>query len=282
MVQSFEQALRFRERAILVTFIFIILVFIIPPKLISTDVSNFLTTTTVLFAIICGFFIATVFSNYSRLQSLIAEETAGLISLHIMCKYLNSSIEKDVDDAIDKYLIAAFDFELIDYIDNTWEEFNSILKVIDKISRDTDLFATLIGQVSNLLKVRQEIILTTRRIMNISNWIISAGLATLIIILLFSSKDSSLVSMIFTVSLSSATFFVLFLLDEIDSNRFAEEKISFDIYQRVFKEIGKLPYYPEVSIKSRRVQPPKGAYRVGKYKDFPKSLDKKIEIVRTS
>ncbi|MEM4153049.1 MAG: hypothetical protein QXK80_02965 [Candidatus Pacearchaeota archaeon] len=284
MVRYFGNRLNFLEKTIITTIIFAFLVLIVPVGFIKTDISiisAILTATTVLFGILAGFFIAATLTNYFRLQSLISEETAGLIALRDKCKVIDPKIAKEVEDAIDNYLIANFDYELIDFIDNTWQEFNEIQKLTEKIRRDTDVYSSLMDTRENLLKNRQEIALTTRQIIGIESWIILTVLALINAFLLFAIRDSSLISSIFTVLLSSATFLILFLLYDIDSNLFAEEHIAYKIYHRVFKEIGKLPYYTETSIKSGRVRPPKGeSYRIGKYENFPKSLKKKIIIVK--
>jgi hypothetical protein len=72
---------------------------------------------------------------------------------------------------------------------------------------------------------------------------------------------------------------ILFLLNDVDGNTFAEEKLAFEIYQDVFVRIGKLPYYPEFSVLKGRIKLPKGKIRLGKYKNFPASLEKNISII---
>lgn len=265
-----------------VAIIFILLLFVVPFNFLNVDIANLLTATTVLFGILAGFFIAATLTNYFRLQSLIATETAKLISLRNFCIALEPELKKEMDEALDKYIISAFDFELINYIDQTWKEFNNIIKISDKIKRrDSDLFATMMEIKGELVETRQELILTSRQIIGLSGWITLIVLAAANISLLYSIRSASVVSSVFTVVISSAICLVLFLLYEIDNNIFAEEKLAFVIYQRVFKEIGKSPYYPEVSIKTGRVKLIKGeTYRIGRYKNFPKSLEKTIEIFK--
>lgn len=280
-MRFFGNRLNFLEKTLIATIIFVILVLFAPTGFLKIDASTILTATTVLFGILAGFFIAATLTNYSRLQSLISEETASLIALRDKCQIIEPKIVKDVEDAIDNYLIANFDYELVDFVDNTWPEFNAIQKLTEKIKRDTDVYASLMDTRENLLKNRQEITLTTRPIIGIESWTILIVLAFVNTFILYAIRDASIVSAIFTVFLSSATFLILFLLYDIDNNLFAEEHLAYKIYQRVFKEIGKLPYYTETSIKSGRTKPPKGeSYRIGKYENFPKSLKKKIVIVR--
>jgi hypothetical protein len=104
-------------------------------------------------------------------------------------------------------------------------------------------------------------------------------LVALNILLLYSVRDTTLVSYIVTVLFSTTLVTLLFLLNSVDNNTFSEEKFAFDIYQTTFKEIGKLPYYPEPSIISNRVRPSEKIYRIGKYKNLEKSFEKIIEII---
>jgi hypothetical protein len=268
----------FIEKALIVGIFFVILLFIFPKNLIIANVSDLFTVTAIVFGILAGFFIAAALSNYFRLQTLLSEETSYLVHLYNVCKILEPNLKKEITSAIDKYLIAAFDFELVDYVDKTWKEFNNILKVTDKIKpRDSDIYGSLLEIRGNLLRVRQEITLTARKIMGTDDWITLIILAAITIFLLYVIRTPTIVSSIFTVILSSSICLVLFLLYEIDSNIFAEEKLAFEMFQRVFEEIGELPYYPLISIKSGRVKP-KGKCRVGIYINYPKSLEKRIEV----
>lgn len=258
----------------------IALVFVIPKSLSIPYISDILVVSTVLFAIFCGFFLAATLTNYSRLQSLVASETGDLISLYDLCRHLNPSIKKEIGDAIDNYLISSYDFEMAEYIDKTWGEFGKILEVIEKIPRsDSQIFTYLMQIKSDLLKVRQEFSLVSRKLIGVTNWIILIILTILNILVVYSIRGPSVISNVIAVIFSISFLLILFLLNEVDSNRFAEEKMAFYIYQRVFKEMGKMPYYPEYSIKKWRVNLPDEPYRVGIYKNPGRSFDKKIKII---
>lgn len=256
------------------------LIFLVPINFIQTDVSSLFTATTVVWAIIVGFFMAAALTNYSNLQSLISSETAGLISLSHFVKFSEPSLGKEVNESIDSYVIKAFDYEISDYIDETESEFGKIMEIAYKVkNKDTNLFVGMVSSISDLIKCRQEISLAGRKIMNLSSWIVIAILTIINISLLYSIRSSEIISIIFTIIISLSMIIVLFLLKDIDSNTFAEEKLAFDIYQDVFREIGKLSYYPEISIAKGRIRIPKGQkVRIGKYKNFPKSFEKVIVI----
>lgn len=55
-------------------------IFILPLFEIGDNLSSLVSATSTVFAIVAGFFIADAMSNYLRLQTLIAEENAALMS----------------------------------------------------------------------------------------------------------------------------------------------------------------------------------------------------------
>ena len=129
-----------------------------------------------------------------------------------------------------------------------------------------------------MYKTRQEISLTARKIVGIEHWIVLATLAGIMIFLVYAMRTSDIVSSIFTVLISTIAFLVLFLLYEIDSNIFAEEKLSYDVFKRTFIEIGKMPYYTYESIQKQRIKP-EGQVRVGILEN-KKSFKRTIKIMK--
>ena len=250
------------------------------------DVSNLLTSTTVLFAILIGFFIAATFTNYFQLQSLLSGETGRLIAIYSLAKSINKTAAEEIGNDIDKYLINTFDYELIDYAQKTWKEFNNIIEAINKIEvrgeKDAILFDNINQAVLDLFKIRQEIILAARKIISPTHWFILTSLASITIFLLYSIRENTLVSSVLTILLSTITFLILFILNDIDNDCFAEKEIGFDVFEQVFPNIGKLKYYPAISIEKRRVAPPKDkSYRLGVYENWPNSFEKEIKIIET-
>ena len=273
-----NKRMNFVHKTLIASVVFILLLFIVPSSPVQFDVSSIFSATYVLFGILAGFFIAATLTNYFRLQSLISEETSALISLYGRAQDLTGKKATDVVEAIDQYLIRAFDYELTDYVDNTWTEFNGLFafeKTIKK--KNTNLYSSYLDFKQRFITIRQEIALTGRKIMGPVHWMLLLILAMATVFLLYCMRDDSIPSSILTVVLSSSTLLILFLLEDIDNDTFAEEKLSFKIFQRVFEELGKLPYYPQVSIINKRLKLEKGkTYRIGKYTNYPTSYDKEI------
>ncbi len=270
-------------KIIVIVLIFFVVSVIFPENIKIAETSNLLTATTVLFGLLAGFFIASALTNYFRLQSLIAEETADIISLYQRVITLAPRLKKKILAAIDTYVIAAFDYELSVYINKTWPQFNQLLKIcqqINSLPRNmlAEDYSELLSLQNDLLKIRQEITLTSRKILGWGHWIFLISLAIVIIFLLFVINDGSLISSLITVLLATATVIIMILLYEIDSNLFAEDELSFTIYQRIFLQLDLLPYYPEDVITKGRLKLQQGKYRIGYYLDYPKSTKKKIKL----
>ena len=268
-------------KIVIIAIFFTILIICTPiPKSIP-NTSDLLVISTVLLAILYGFYVATTFTNYTKLQSLVAEETGKLMAISHIITSIEPKLGQEVNDAIDEYLIASFDVELLSTVEHTWNEFNKIIKTIDKVqNKDNNNFSIALSLIADLIRMRQEFDIASNRVMGIIDWTVMIILVVINIVLLYAIRNNSIVSSLVTVFFSTTLVILLLLLNAVDNNTFAEEKFSFIIYERVFKEIGKLPYYPEVSIKKGRTKPPKETYRIGIYKNLEKSFDKKIKIIK--
>ncbi|HEY4509240.1 MAG TPA: hypothetical protein VJC13_03125 [Candidatus Paceibacterota bacterium] len=60
---------------------------------------------------------------------------------------------------------------------------------------------------------------------------------------------------------------------------FLSNQLSFDDPQQVFQGIGRPYYYPESALKKGYAKPKSKTYRIGVYKNYPKSFEKEIKLV---
>jgi hypothetical protein len=149
---------------------FIVLLFIIPAGFVSGDISNIITICTFVLAILLGFFIAASLSNYLSLQTLAAEETANFIALYHAYQLLNPKLAEEIKTKIDEYIVYSFDFEFIDYMDNTWNHFNNVINVINKIKdKNSVIFDNIMSLQMNMISTRQKMVVASRKIMSFSN-----------------------------------------------------------------------------------------------------------------
>jgi len=266
------------QKALVILVLCIALLFIFPKNIVIQNISDLFAAVAVIFGIIAGFFIAATFTNYFSLQSSVAEETSNLVALFEASIILDPKIKEELREAMDKYLIRLFDYELYDY-DKSWPEFENIVKITDKIKKsDTSLYSYFLETRQNLRKSRKSAILTARKILGPAHWAILIILSITLIFLVYVMRDAGIFSSILTILISSAACLILFLLYDIDSDFFAEEKLAYDTYERAFEEIGKLPYYPQESLKNKRINP-NGKYRLGILEGDPKLFKRRIVII---
>lgn len=182
-------------------------------------------------------------------------------------------------------MIAVLDYDLLNYTENTKKEFNALLDAVDSVKarrKDSETLLQPLHDVKNdLIKVNTELSLTTKTVVTPLHWCIIIGFALLTSLLILDLRTESWVSIIISGFLVIGVFEVLELLYVIDSNMFLADKIAYQSPQGIFQSIGQLNYYPETAIKNRWVKNIPSKYRIGIYKNYPRSFEKKIRVVST-
>lgn len=263
--------IRMRKKIVtsLICLLLLLIAFSAPQFSVDFDVAAILTLTSLLFAILVGFFIATATSNYLALQSLIAEEDAGLIAIYNYCGIVAPEMTSRINDAIDTYAIAALSFELTEYISQTQKEFDDMGKIVEEVNfkdaRGEQLIQSLYEKKNALYQTRQNIALVARSIVTKSHWLVLGSLVALVDLLILATRDGSFFSSLITGILFIVIYLILSLLNDVDNNRFLEQALSYENSQQVFKALGKPKYYAESVIKSGRILEPKESYRTGYY-----------------
>jgi hypothetical protein len=251
------------------------------------DVSTVFSASATLFSILAGFFIASAMANFLRLKTLIATETGSLLSIYNLALAVKKDLGVRISDAIDRYVIASFDWELEEYVENTKKEFEDIVNVwsnsevnIENKVQDYAL-QSLTNSMSSLPSLRNEITIVAKTTLNSLYWLLLILLAFITIFTLLLETDFTLVSMIPSIAVSTTIVFSLFLLEEIDKNKLNEADIAFFLYNQLLVSMNKLPYYLERDVKAKRIVPDtSNAYRLGRYLNYPKSIDKEIVEVK--
>ena len=251
----------------------------------SFDLQNLLNVVSFLFVIILGFFIAAATSNYLSFQSYLAEEDGTLISLYNMVKLIEPTLKNKIAELIDSYVIDTLDYKLEEYVNYTQESYNKIIETVDEIGinqnnqKNLTLFSYMHEIKGNLIKIRGNIALSAKRVVHKIHWIILILLSLIMEFLLLSIRDGNLLINIIIGVITIILYLTLILLYEIDNNVFLEKQLAYQDPQRIFKAIGKLPYYPEVAIKYHLIKRPTKSYRVGIYKNYPKSFEKTVKTI---
>ncbi|HUC96054.1 MAG TPA: hypothetical protein VMR16_00090 [Candidatus Saccharimonadales bacterium] len=269
-------------KALLVFIFFVILVIFIPIVKPGTDVSGILSAAAIFYSILLGFYIAAAMGNLSRLKTLVSIETGALIAIYYIVKLsLPGKLDK-TRDAIDKYVMKRFEYEVHDYTEPTTEEFFAIFDVLKGADTKTEGEGAAIDYIAEAMyyvpQARRELTIVGAKIVNKVSWVVLITLSIVIVFCLFLTRDSSVASSIVTALLSSSAIFGLFILSDIDGNRFGEDQFAINTYQDVFAAIGELHYYPKLYLDNGRYKPYVEKYRTGSYQDV-KVVDNKKQRV---
>ena len=266
--------------------IFVILLFVIPRSFVPTGLGNtILTVVAFLFGIISGFYIVVTTTDYNSVKNILATETAGWISLHQNILIYDKQVADKLASLIDKYILRAFDFEIIDYAKSTNDEFESIKELVRELPLKENLssvYEKIRNVMDDIIISGQQLTVLGARTLSVFQWTILFALASIFTFSLYGLRTGELFFDVVTVAISSSIVLVLLLVRDLDLYIWNEKTFGYDIFENVLKSIGQLPYYPAESIKQKRVQPHDKEYRVGTYVNFPKSIDRKIEIQRTN
>jgi len=269
---------------IILRLVLISLAIFIPVFSFGFEVGNIISVVSLLFAILAGFFIAATTSNYLQHQSLIALENAQLITIAQLVNKVDPDNFKTVAKAIDDYLIATLDYDLLTYHQGTQHEFDQLFLAIDKVNPGTgpqaSLYQNLHSAKAALLATWQETRLTAQTIVGPLHWLIIGSLALLTSLLLLSLRDGSFLAGLITGVLILGVFEVLELIHTIDTNVFLATKLSYESPQQVFAALNKPNYYPEFVIaRKRKLGLLPSVYRVGLYKGSDATGRKVIKTI---
>ncbi len=228
--------------------------------ILDFDVSKILSSSTTLFSILVGFFIASAMSNFLRLKTLVASEMGGLYSVYKFASLIDEKLGEEVKQAIDKYVTTGFHWELNNYVENTHKEFDEIFDILKKRKTNPDnnkeevALDFLMTDLGSLPAIRNEISLVAKTTLNKLYWILLIALGVLTIFALLMGTQFNFTSISLAICVSSAVIFSLLLLDEVDKNKLNEYDIAFNNYNQLLISLGKRPYYLDIDIKSKRVK----------------------------
>ncbi len=271
------------QSKIIAPFIFFAIAVFLPTFSLGIDISTLLTVVSLIFTILVGFFIATATSNYLRLQSILSQEDASLISIFNLCKIIQPKAMEEVTQAIDDYSISSLNYKIEDYVNRTRKEFKKLVDVISGVDPSNEKGATLIqtlhGELNQVMELRQEGVLAAKTVVTKSHWFILVLITLLVDTMLLSLRNANFFPSLLISVLITATYLLLLLIYEVDTNRFLEEKLAYEGSQRVFDAIGRLEYYPEEAIEVGAVPKNEGQHRIG-LSSNSNSSKREIKIVK--
>lgn len=267
----------------LTTIIMLILSFILPiPN--NKNIQDILGPATFLFGIIFGFEIYIVLENFFQLKILLGSEIASLLSIYYYGKVFGNEMEKEITRGVENYILTAIDYSLEKHVSATDKDFFTIFEPVKKFQiKDGRLEAAVENidmRFHDLVKARMQIGQLAQREVAFAEWFMLIALAFVMIIVLFFIRQPELFSLIATAIFASTIIGTLFLLEEVDSNRFQEDKLEYEYFNQALTAMEKTNYYPEFAIKSNVIHKPKNStYRIGIFPKYPSLTDREIKII---
>jgi hypothetical protein len=252
-----------------IVFCLLLVIAIFAPRVDSSiDTGSVLGAAAIFYSILLGFYISAAMGNLARLKSLVATETGALIAIYKIVKLSLPDKEEETKVLIDKYLVKRFQYELGDYTEKTTKEFYAIFDILKGANGKSDGENAAINYVAEALyyvaQSRREVSIVSAKIVDRASWLILFVLSVVIMGSLFLSRDGTWASSLTTALLSTSAVMALFVLGDIDGNRFGEEHFAIDTYQDVFDAIGKKHYYPSHYLMGGRFKPAVREYRTDK------------------
>ena len=246
------------------------------------DIGSLLGATSIFYSILLGFFISAAMANLSRLKTLTATETGGLVAVYHIVKLSLPDKVKETEEAIDKYLIKRFDYEVNTYTLPTTKEFFGIFDVLKGAETKSEGQGAALNYVAeamySLAQARREMTIVGAKLLTASSWFILLILSSVIVIALFLMRDGSFESFVFTALLAASAIISLFILQDVDGNLLGEEEFSIGTYQAIFDTIGRPHYYPLSYIKSNRYSPTVKEYRTGNSNNIYLVKNKRLSV----
>lgn len=259
-----------------------IVAYFLPIRELPLDVGNLLGATSIFYSILLGFYISAAMANLSRLKTLTATETGALIATHRIIKLSLPERAGETEEAIDKYLIKRFDYEVNEYAKPTTDEYFAIFNVLKGADTKSEGQGAALNYAAEAMyyvaQARREMTIVGARLLTGASWLILVILSAVIVASLLLMRDGSLESFMFTALLATAAIMSLFILQDVDGNLLGEEDFSIGTYQGVFDAIGKPHYYPTSYIKAGRYKPTVKEYRTGTSKNVHLVKNRRLSV----
>lgn len=205
----------------------------------------------ILFGIIVGFFITDLYTRYQGIRNNAALDSSSLTTFYAFAKILGENkknkkwLEKQrtlINNYVRKFMPLPWD-----RYSETEPEFGAITDSLKEIKYDTDkeneTYASILSVVSGHSDAREKLIMYGKDKLSWGEWLVIFFLGGLLLGSLFYTKDTTMISVIFTGALSSAILILLFVVKDLNNLNFGESAISIGPYERVLDAIGKPRFY---------------------------------------
>ncbi|MFC2143610.1 hypothetical protein ACFLQN_04395 [Candidatus Aenigmatarchaeota archaeon] len=218
-----------------------------------------------LFSILIGFSIGTLWSRFMKIRDLISVEAACLENLYKLFEIADKKVARNVAKKIDEYIIKSLEFELHEYQQELNEEYSSLFECMKnpKVRKAGSVYGRILYTFSKFTETRKEIIARGRDKIGIYQWtaliLLSFILGYLWIFIQFPGAFGLIVGTILLFVLA----IVLTIIYDLNNLNWGSEQLNLDNYERVYDVIEIPRYYPEEMLNKVKLPSKMKEYRVG-------------------
>jgi len=205
----------------------------------------------ILFGIIVGFFIADLYTRYSSIRENAASDSSCLSTFYFFATVLAEETgDKEwlgrVEGRLEKYVHKFMPLGWEEY-DKTEKEFAEIGESLKELKYDTDkaneAYSNILAVYNQHSTARENLVMYGRDKLSWGEWLITLFLGVLLLVSLFYVKDTTIISSLFTGSISAAILLLFIVVRDLNNLDFGENSISVEPYERVLDAMGKPRYY---------------------------------------
>lgn len=236
-----------------------------------------------LFAILSGFFIASLWDRFTKIRTLISAESASLENLYKFYELVDKKIARKMAEKIDRYIIKSLEFELHEYQENLREEYFSLYEQLKflKGKRGSTIATRILSIFDQFTKDRKEILSRGKDKLGIYHWTALILLAFLLISMWAYIQFNDIAGIVIGTIFIFAVFIVLVIVYDLNNLNWGSEQVNIEVYERVYDVMGMLRYYPEELLNRINIPDDIKEYRIGILVDkenYKRKIKKVINI----
>ncbi|MFA7319018.1 MAG: hypothetical protein WC022_00235 [Parcubacteria group bacterium] len=224
----------------------------------------------------------------NSIKDSLRKQDAHLLNIYQFSKFFAPSVTEKIINHIDSYLITQIDYRIED-TDRSSESLADFFDLARQIKASTEEQRAVKMRIMNNLEeislILKEVSFKATDRMSGYEWISLLALFFVIVFGLFYENTNSLVCIFIISIIATALALLLFILRELDRLHWQEQYWVWNPLVNLFKELGLVPYFPEIIFKTNRVAIKKirglTKARIAIYKyPYPNFKGKKIKIVK--
>lgn len=236
-----------------------------------------------LFGVFVAFALDSARTRMAKVNDLLKVDEANLLALHEFAHLFSDGVATRMRTLIDLHLQDQIDYRLVDFGRST-ESHLALMKYVAEVASNDNLGKTPVREQMLALIVqtnanRTQVETSTRHSLSKAEWICILSLFGLLAFTLPFFDGGTVLGAV-VVSLLTATLAVFVaILWNVDHLRWQEESWIWEPLDRLFRNLGLLPYYPLIALQEKRALPI-GTVRAADYPHpYPDVSDKQVRVI---